>query len=33
MTHQMGFSDVQRAYDMYDQRQDNIIKVVMDLSN
>ena len=29
----MGFSDVQRAYDMYDQRQDNIIKVVMDLSN
>ena len=33
VTHQMGFSDVQRAYDMYDQRTDNIIKVVMDLSN
>ena len=33
VTHKMGFSDVQRAYDMYDQRQDNIIKVVMDLSN
>ena len=32
VTHRMGFSDVQRAYDMYDQRQDNIIKVVMDLS-
>ena len=24
--------DVQKAYDMYDQREDNIIKVVMDLS-
>ena len=33
VTHQMGFSDVQRAYDMYDQRTDNIIKVVMDLSS
>ena len=33
VTHRMGFSDVQQAYDMYDQRQDNIIKVVMDLSN
>ena len=33
VTHQMGFSDVQRAYDMYDQREDNIIKVVMDLSS
>ena len=32
VTHKMGFSDVQKAYDMYDQRQDNIIKVVMDLS-
>ena len=32
VTHKMGFSDVQRAYDMYDQRTDNIIKVVMDLS-
>ena len=32
VTHQLGFSDVQKAYDMYDQREDNIIKVVMDLS-
>ena len=32
VTHRVGFSDVQQAYDMYDQRQDNIIKVVMDLS-
>ena len=32
MTHQMGFSDVQKAYDMYDQRQDNIIKVVMNIN-
>ena len=32
VTHRMGFSDVQQAYDMYDQRQDNIIKVVMDLT-
>ena len=32
VTHRVGFSDVQRAYDMYDQREDNIIKVVMDLS-
>ena len=32
VTHRVGFSDVQKAYDMYDQRQDNIIKVVMDLS-
>ena len=29
VTHRMGFDDVQRAYDMYDQRADNIIKVVM----
>ncbi len=32
VTHRMGFSDVQKAYDMYDQRQDNVIKVVMNLS-
>lgn len=33
VTHRMGFTDVQRAYDMYDQREDNIIKVVMNLSD
>ena len=33
ITHRLGFSEVQKAYDMYDQRQDNIIKVVMDLNN
>ena len=32
LTHRMGFSDVQRAYDMYEQQQDNIIKVVMDIN-
>ena len=32
ITHRMGFSDVQRAYDMYEQRQDNIIKVVMNIN-
>ena len=32
VTHQMPFSDVQRAYDWYDQRQDNIIKVVMNFN-
>ena len=32
VTHRMGFSDVQRAYDMYDQREDNIIKVVMNIN-
>ena len=32
ITHQMGFSNVQNAYDMYEQRQDNVIKVVMDLN-
>ena len=32
VTHRMGFSNVQNAYDMYEQRQDNIIKVVMDIS-
>ena len=32
ITHRMGFSDVQKAYDMYEQRQDNIIKVVMNIN-
>ncbi len=32
ITHRVGFSDVQKAYDMYDQRQDNVIKVVMNLN-
>ncbi len=31
ITHRMGLTDVQKAYDMYDQRQDEIIKVVMNL--
>lgn len=32
ITHQVGFSDIQQAYDMYEQREDNIIKVVMDIN-
>ena len=32
ITHRLPFSDVQKAYDMYEQRQDNIIKVVMDVN-
>ena len=32
ITHRMGFSSVQNAFDMYEQRQDNVIKVVMDIS-
>ena len=32
ITHRMGFSNVQKAYDMYEQRQDNIIKVVMNIN-
>ena len=32
ITHRLPFTSVQQAYDMYDQRQDNIIKVVMDVS-
>jgi threonine dehydrogenase-like Zn-dependent dehydrogenase len=32
VTHKLGFSGVQQAYDMYEQRQDEIIKVVMDIS-
>ncbi len=33
ITHRMGLSQVQSAYDMYEQRQDNIIKVVMDINS
>ena len=32
ITHRLGFSQVQTAYDMYEQRQDNIIKVVMNIN-
>jgi threonine dehydrogenase-like Zn-dependent dehydrogenase len=32
ITHRLGFSNVQKAYDMYEQRQDNIIKVVMNIN-
>ena len=32
ITHRMGFTDVQKAYDMYDQQQDEIIKVVMNIN-
>lgn len=32
ITHRIGFSEVQMAYDMYDQRLDNVIKVVMDIN-
>jgi hypothetical protein len=28
----VGFSDVQTAYDMYEQRLDNVIKVVMNIN-
>ena len=31
VTHRIGFGDVQRAYDMYEQQQDEVIKVVMSL--
>ena len=31
VTHRMGFSQVQTSYDMYEQRQDNVIKVVMNI--
>ena len=33
ITHKMGFSEVQNAYDMYDQQQDNVIKVVMNIND
>jgi L-iditol 2-dehydrogenase len=29
ITHRMKFDDVQRAYDMYENREDNVVKVVM----
>ena len=32
ITHRMGFSNVQTAYDMYEQRSDNVIKVVMNIN-
>ena len=32
LTHRMPFSNVQAAYDMYEQQQDNVIKVVMDVT-
>ena len=32
VTHRMPFSNVQAAYDMYEQREDEVIKVVMDIS-
>ena len=32
ITHRMGFTDVQKAYDMYDQQQDEIIKVVININ-
>lgn len=32
LTHRKGFSDVQEVYDMYEQQQDNVIKVVMNLN-
>ena len=33
ITHRIGFSQVQEAYDMYEQRLDDVIKVVMDISS
>ena len=32
VTHRIGFSQVQTAYDMYEQRLDNVIKVVMNIN-
>ena len=32
ITHRMGFSQAQTAYDMYEQREDDIIKVVMNIN-
>jgi L-iditol 2-dehydrogenase len=32
VTHRMGLSNVQSAYDMYEQRLDNVIKVVMNIN-
>ena len=33
ITHRIGLSQVQEAYDMYEQRLDDVIKVVMDISS
>ena len=32
ITHRMDFSDVQKAYDMYDTQQDEVIKVIIDIN-
>ena len=32
ITHRMGFSKAQQAYDMYEQHEDGVIKVVMDIN-
>ena len=32
ITHRVGLSEVQTAYDMYEQRQDNVIKVVLNIN-
>ena len=32
ITHRIGFSEVQTAYDMYEQQLDNVIKVVMNIN-
>ena len=32
ITHRMDFTDVQKAYDMYDTQQDEIIKVIIDIT-
>jgi threonine dehydrogenase-like Zn-dependent dehydrogenase len=32
ITHRVGFSEVQTAYDMYEQRLDNVVKVVMNIN-
>ena len=32
ITHRMDFTDVQKAYDMYDTQQDEIIKVIIDIN-
>ena len=32
ITHRVGFSEIQNAYDMYEQRDDNVIKVIMDIN-
>ncbi len=33
LTHHMPFSEVQSAYEMYENREDNVIKVVMNVSD